>query len=92
MVHKSLGTNHEQPSICYRRFRAALDLQGLSIESLARCARVSSRHVWFVLNGQRRASESVLRILREQVGESGWLFATGQENALRDEQADHAAR
>lgn len=92
MVHKSLGTKHEHPSICYRRFRAALDLRGLSIESLARRARVSSRHVWFVLNGQRRASASVLRTLREQVGESGWRFATRQEDTLRDDGGDHAAR
>lgn len=82
---------HEQVHFIYRRFRAALDLRELSLEALARKANVSSRHLWFVLTGQRRPSASVLEHLRAQLGESGWLFATGQAQVLTDDGGHHAA-
>lgn len=84
-------TNETQPTFNLRRFRAALDLQGGSIEGLARDARVSGRHVWYFLHGQRRASANLLGIIRAALGEAGWAFATGQTNQLRDEASDHAA-
>lgn len=68
----------------YRRFRAALDLRGLAVEDIARQAQVSSRHVWFVLNGQRRPSAAVVHSIRDAIGPDGWNFATGQTDILID--------
>ena len=84
------------PNLIYRRFKAALDLQGLGVEQVARLAGVSSRHVWFALRNQRRPSHAVLAHIRSALGEPGWLFATGQTDTLRDdstagEVANHAA-
>jgi len=44
----------------------------------------------FVLDGQRWASASVLSAIREALGPSGWAFATGQTDTLRDEGGDRA--
>ncbi len=73
------------PLVLYRRFRAALDLRGLAVEDIARQACVSSRHVWFVLNGQRRPSADLVAKIRELLGESGYAFATGKVDVLRDD-------
>lgn len=78
-----------EPALIYRRFRAALALQDLAVEDVARLARVSSRHIWFVLNGQRRPSGGVLTAIREAVGAEGWLFATGQTDTLPDARGGH---
>jgi len=75
----------EQPTFNYRRFRASLDLRGASIESVARQARVSSRHVWHVLTGRRRGSAALLDTIRGALGDPGWAFATGQTDTLRDD-------
>lgn len=77
-------TKVHQPTFSLRRFRAALDIQGGTIEGLARDARVSARHVWFCLHGQRRASERLLQCIHSAIGESGWQFATGQTHYLID--------
>jgi transcriptional regulator with XRE-family HTH domain len=69
----------------YRRFRAALDLRGLAVEDIARSAQVSSRHIWFVLHGQRRPSATVEQAIRDALGPDGWAFATGQSDTLRDD-------
>lgn len=83
--------NHsEQPVFLYRRFRAALDLRGGSVESVARQAQVSSRHVWHVLTGRRRGSSALLDAIRHVLGDLGWAFATGQTDTLRDADGDHA--
>lgn len=78
-------SNVPQPTFNLRRFRAALDIQGGSIEGLARDARVSGRHIWYFLHGERRASANLLGIIRAALGEAGWAFATGQTDTLRDE-------
>lgn len=80
-----LRTVEPQPTFNLRRFRAALDIQGGSIEGLARDARVSGRHIWYFLHGKRRASANLLGIIRAALGEAGWAFATGQTDTLRDE-------
>lgn len=82
----------EHPTFNYRRFRAALDLRGASVESVARQASVSSRHVWHVLTGRRRGSSALLDAIRHVLGDPGWAFATGAANSLTDEDGDHAAR
>lgn len=80
-----------QPTINLCRFRAALDIRGGTIEGLARDARVSGRHLWYFLHGKRRASANLLGVIRAALGESGWAFATGQTDTLRDEGASDAA-
>lgn len=72
-----------------RRFRAAAELGGLSMEGMARCCGVSSRHLWYIVTGQRRPSAQVLAKLRGLLGEPGWLFATGQADALREDGISH---
>jgi transcriptional regulator with XRE-family HTH domain len=89
-------TDNELPTFIYRRFRAALDLRGASVESVARHASVSSRHVWHVLTGRRRGSAKLLLSIRHVLGEPGYAFAIGQTDTLRDdfqptEGDDHAA-
>jgi len=83
--------NVPKPLVNYRRFRAVLDLRGMDVEELARQACVSSRHIWFVLRGQRRPSSVVLDAIRGALGPSGWAFAVGDCNTLADEGAPHAA-
>jgi len=74
-----------QPAFNYRRFRASLDLRGASVESVARQASVSSRHVWHVLTERRRGSVALLAVIRKVLGEDGWAFATGETDVLRDD-------
>lgn len=84
-------TETDPPAFNLRRLRAALDLRGGSVEAIAREAKLSSRHVWFCLNHQRRPTDRLLGIIRAALGESGWAFATGQTDSLQDEGASHAA-
>jgi len=78
-------------TIHFRRLRAALAVRGSSVEAIARAAKCTSRHVWFVLARQRRPSISLVNAIRAALGESGWAFATGQTDALQDEGVSHAA-
>jgi transcriptional regulator with XRE-family HTH domain len=91
MVDNKHRKLQEHPIFIYRRFRASLDLRGASVESVARQAQVTSRHVWHVLTGRRRGSAALLDTIRQALGDPGWAFATGQTDTLRDEGADHAA-
>lgn len=88
---RSLDNRSPQPTINLRRLRAALDLRGITFNALAREARVSPRHLRFVVLGERRATVRSVAAIRGTVGEAGWAFATGQTDALRDEGARHAA-
>ena len=81
---------NDLPTIHFHRLRAALALRASSIEAIARTANVTSRHVWFVVARQRRPSARLLDAMRSEVGEAGWLFATGQTDLLRDEGASNA--
>ncbi len=91
LIRPRKRTNETQPTFNLRRFRAALDMRGGTVEALARDAQVSPRHIWYCLHGNRRASSRVLGVIRAALGESGWAFATGQTDALHDEGASHAA-
>ena len=90
-VQTKTRTKTDPPVFNLRRLRAALDIRGGSIEAIARDAKLSSRHVWFCLNHQRRATDRLLGVIRAALGEAGWAFATGQTDALRDEGGDDAA-
>lgn len=72
------------PSFIYRRFRAALDLRSVSVEDLARQAQRSSRHLWNVVTGRRKGSAELLGVIRQTLGDNGYLFAIGKTNTLRD--------
>ena len=61
------------------------------MEGMARTCEVSARHFWYVVTGQRRASNELLDKIRGLLGESGWLFATGKTSVLCDDGSDHAA-
>lgn len=78
-------TETDPPTFNLRRLRAALDIRGGSVEAIAREAKLSSRHVWFCLNRERRPTDRLLGIIRTALGDAGWAFATGQTDALRDE-------
>jgi len=90
MAQNTDRTQTEQTSFSPRRFRAAVELRGLSVEGMARSCEISARHLWYIVNGQRRPSAHVLAQLRRLLGEPGWLFATGQADALREDGGDHA--
>ena len=81
----------EQVTFSRLRFHSVRELRGLSMEGMARQCEVSARHLWYVVTRERRPSQGLLAKLRAQLGEPGWLFATGQADTLRDEGADHAA-
>lgn len=91
MAEKTARTHHEHPTFNYRRFRAALDLKGATVESVARLAQVSSRHLWHVLCERRRGSPALLKAIRQVIGDQGWAFATGQTDTLRDDAVDATA-
>ena len=77
--------HHSEPLRFLRlRFRAAVELRGLSMEGLARACEVSVRHLFFVVNGQRIPSAELAGKIRSQIGDPGWDFATGQTDSLRD--------
>lgn len=80
-------SDRSQPAQTFyrRRFRAAVELRGLSMEGIARSCEVSYRHLSFVVTGQRKTSTAVLAKIRALLGEAGWLFATGNSPALRDD-------
>lgn len=77
--HKS-----EHPIFYRFRFRAATELRGLSIDGMARTCEISTRHFWYIITGERRPSSGLLKQIRKLLGRAGWLFATGQTDALLD--------
>lgn len=96
MTQTADGQQSAQPTFFRFRFRAAAELRGLSMEGMARTCEVSSRHFWYVVTGQRRPSAELLAKIRGLLGEPGWLFTTGQTDALHDDRtagevATHAA-
>lgn len=90
-VRTKTRTETNLPVFNLRRLRAVLDIRGGSVEAIARDAKLSSRHVWFCLNRERRPTDRLLGIIRAALGEAGWLFVTGQIDTLRDEGASDAA-
>ncbi|MBL9004601.1 MAG: helix-turn-helix transcriptional regulator [Myxococcales bacterium] len=91
MDHNPDRNEPEQVTFSRRRFHAARELRGLSMEGMARQCEVSARHLWYVVTRERKPSLAMLAKLRAQLGEPGWLFATGQADALRDDAAGTAA-
>lgn len=80
----------EQVTFSRRRFHAARELRGLSMEGMARQCEVSARHLWYVVTRERKPSLAMLAKLRALLGEPGWMFATGQADTLGDEGGDRA--
>lgn len=66
------------------RFDAALALQGRSLREMSMKTRWCARHIALVVEGEREGSAALLETLRAELGEQGWLFATGQSDALAD--------
>ena len=81
----------KQPTFNKRRVRATLNLRGLTVERLARSAKVSTRHLWFVVTNERPGGAELLAAIRRELGEEGWAFATGATDILRDLQGGASA-
>ena len=79
------------PSIEPHRFKTALCLRRKTLSEVATAAKVSLRHVVYVIHGERPGSDRVYQALRAALGESGWAFVTGQTDSLQDQGVSHAA-
>ena len=83
-------TETDPPAFNLRRLRAALDIRGGSVEAIARDAKLSSRHVWFCLNRERRATDRLLGIIRAALGESWvvdfWSYVGNSARGTGDEE------
>lgn len=82
--------NKPRPKINFARFKAALALRERTFSEVARASGRSLRHLLYVIAGSRPGSDRVFQALFDAVGASGWHFATGQTDTLRDEESDHA--
>lgn len=81
----------DSPTLNRRRFDAALAYQGRTLNGFAAAlGRWCARHVALVIEGKRVGSAVLLRAIREELGEPGWMFATGQADTLGDEGGDRA--
>lgn len=92
MTHKISRPPHAAITLTPPRLRAVLALHGLTLERLAQRCGVTCSHLGRVVIGERIPSAELLAKVRAEVGEPGWLFATGQADTLRDEGADDVAR
>lgn len=72
--------------ICRRRFDAALAYQRRSFARFtADLGQWSQRHLQFVVDGERKGSATLLAAVQRELGESAWLYATGQTDRLADD-------
>ncbi len=76
-----------------RRFDAAIAFKKHSLRSLARALgnNWTGQHIGLVASGERKGSAKLLDAIYRELGETAWLFATGQTDALHDDEARHAA-
>lgn len=74
-----------RPKVDPHRCKTALYLRRRKLPEVAEAGGVSSRHLDYVIGGQRPGSQRVYEALRDALGPAGWLFATGQADALADE-------
>ncbi len=76
-----------------RRFDAAIAFKKHSLRSLARALgnNWTGQHIGLVASGERKGSAKLLDAIYRELGETAWLFATGQTDALRDEGASDGA-
>lgn len=70
--------------IC-KKTRAALAVRGISVEHLAKLSRLSYCHVAMVIRGRYRCPPPLEAVMRAALGPSGWAFATGESDMLRDD-------
>ena len=76
-----------------RRFDAAIAFKKHSLRSFARALgnNWTGQHIGLVASGERKGSAKLLDAIYRELGETAWLFATGQTDALRDEGGRDAA-
>jgi len=88
-------SGHKKPgpdfTLHFHRLKAALSVQRRTICDLTKTLPVTHRHAVFVFLGERRGSAALYAAIRQELGEPAWLWVTGQCDALRDEESDHAA-
>lgn len=80
------------PNLEPHRCKTALYHRRCRLADVASAAGVTVRHIDYVITGQRPGSQRVYQALRDALGPSGWAYATGLEDTLRDAGSDHAAR
>ena len=89
-----MGLQNETAHKLNRRcFDAAIAFKKHSLRSLARALgnNWTGQHIGLVASGERKGSAKLLDAIYRELGETAWLFATGQTDALHDEGARHAA-
>lgn len=89
-----MGLQNETAHKLNRRcFDAAIAFKKHSLRSLARALgnNWTGQHIGLVASGERKGSAKLLDAIYRELGETAWLFATGQTDALHDEGATHAA-
>ena len=76
-----------------RCFDAAIAFKQHSLRSLARALgnNWTGQHIGLVASGERKGSAKLLDAIYRELGETAWLFATGQCDNLRDEGASDGA-
>lgn len=83
--------SESRPNLEPHRCKTALYHRRCRLADVASAAGVTVRHVDYVISGQRPGSQRVYQALRDALGKSGWAYATGLTDTLRDEETDHAA-
>ena len=89
-----MGLQNETAHKLNRRcFDAAIAFKKHSLRSFARALgnNWTGQHIGLVASGERKGSAKLLDAIYRELGETAWLFATGQTDALHDEGATHAA-
>lgn len=80
---------HNKPKpqkLSRRRFDAAISYQGRSLSRFAAAlGRWTPQHIAHVAAGDRQGSAALYAAIRQELGESAWLWVTGQSDTLRDE-------
>ena len=75
-----------------RRFDAAIAYHGQSLSSFAAAlGRWTPQHIAHVAAGNRQGSAALYAAIRQELGESAWLWVTGQSDTLHDEGGRDAA-
>lgn len=71
-----------RPRLDPHRCKTALYLRRHHLPQVAAAGGVTTRHLAYVIEGQRPGSARVYQALRDALGPSGWAFSVGETNQL----------
>lgn len=74
--------NTTRPTIDPHRCKTALYLRRRHLPEVAAAGGVTTRHLAYVIDGQRPGSARVYQALRDALGPSGWSFTVGETDHL----------